>query len=143
MTRFTYDYKISRFSRLVRLFLEPNDRLISDDFVWQIRGDSGSDVMFKEKSPRRCHYMHRVVRNDQVEGDDGVTAAFTYCPGSSKVSRTPEVGRAIVRGGDIRGHSLPRNFSNFFDIPKNCEKCGKFNGRFRLILEESLTLGSI
>lgn len=75
-------------SRLVRLFLEPNDRLIGDDFVWQIRGDSESDTTFKEKLPRRCHYMHRVERHQRdrgIRGDD-VTAAFTYCPGSSKVS---------------------------------------------------------
>lgn len=75
-------------SRLVRLFLEPNDRLIGDDFVWQIRGDSESDMTFKEKLPRRCHYMHRVERQQHDRGVRGgdVTAAFTYCPGSSKVS---------------------------------------------------------
>lgn len=67
--------------RSVQLFLEPNDRLISEDFVWQIRDDSES-VTYEEKSPRRCHYMHRISRT----GDGGVTAAFTYCPGSSKVS---------------------------------------------------------
>ncbi|XP_060842752.1 A disintegrin and metalloproteinase with thrombospondin motifs adt-2-like [Rhopalosiphum padi] len=67
------------FGRSVNLFLEPNDRLISDNFVWKIRDDSES-VTYQEKSPRRCHYMHRISHT----GDAGVTAAFTYCPGSSK-----------------------------------------------------------
>lgn len=67
------------FIRLVQLYLEANDRLISDDFVWQIR-DNLESITFNDKSPRRCHYMHRIREN----GD--VTAAFTYCPGSSKVS---------------------------------------------------------
>ncbi|XP_015365933.1 PREDICTED: A disintegrin and metalloproteinase with thrombospondin motifs 3-like [Diuraphis noxia] len=67
------------FGRLVKLFLEPNERLISEDFVWQIRGDSES-VTYEKKSPRRCHYMHRISHT----GDGDVTAAFTYCPGSSK-----------------------------------------------------------
>ncbi|KAF0764866.1 A disintegrin and metalloproteinase with thrombospondin motifs adt-2-like isoform X2, partial [Aphis craccivora] len=67
------------FGRSVKLFLEPNDRLISDNFVWKIRDDSES-VTYAEKSPRRCHYMHRISHN----GDGDVTAAFTYCPGSSK-----------------------------------------------------------
>lgn len=69
--------------RLVRLFLEPNERLIGDNFVWQIRDDSES-ITFKEKSPRRCHYMHR-IHHGRSDGND-VTAAFTYCPGSSKVT---------------------------------------------------------
>lgn len=67
------------FGRLVQLFLEPNDRLISEDFVWQIRDDSES-VTYEKRSPRRCHYMHRISHT----GDGGLTAAFTYCPGSSK-----------------------------------------------------------
>lgn len=71
------------FIRLVQLLLEPNDYLISDKFVWQIRDDSES-ITLKKKSPRRCHYMHRV--RDNRGGDGDVTAAFTYCPGSSKVS---------------------------------------------------------
>ncbi|XP_025421682.1 A disintegrin and metalloproteinase with thrombospondin motifs adt-2-like isoform X2 [Sipha flava] len=73
--------KFFAFGRLVRLFLEPNDRLISDDFVWQVRDDSQSSATVKRKSPRRCHYMHR-TRNEDRGGD--VTAAFTYCLGSSK-----------------------------------------------------------
>jgi len=74
-------YVIFIIHRLVQLFLEPNDRLISEDFVWQIRSDSEL-VTYEKKSPRRCHYMHRISHT----GDGGVTAAFTYCPGSSKVS---------------------------------------------------------
>lgn len=74
-------FPTGRSIRLVHLHLEPNDRLIGDDFVWQIRDDS---VTFKEKSPRRCHYMHRT--HDGGRGDGVTAAAFTYCPGSSKVS---------------------------------------------------------
>jgi len=74
-------YNIYITFRSVTLFLEPNDRLISDNFVWKIRDDSES-VTYEEKSPRRCHYMHRISHT----GNGDVTAAFTYCPGSSKVS---------------------------------------------------------
>lgn len=79
---------IFSFGRLVRLYLEPNDRLISDDFEWRIRDDSDDSdnerTKFMYKSPRRCHYMHRIRKGGE---GGGVTAAFTYCPGSSKVSK--------------------------------------------------------
>ncbi|XP_050422560.1 A disintegrin and metalloproteinase with thrombospondin motifs adt-2-like [Adelges cooleyi] len=73
------DCSFLAFGRSVRLYLEPNDRLISDNFQWTIRDGGEELVELNRKSPKRCHYMHRTRDNYE-----DVAAAFTYCPGSSK-----------------------------------------------------------